>query len=554
MITTATPDKITKRWMRDASDELAVSNGCWFDERRGEWVVDWLRDYLRLYEGESAGQRFECLDWQLDATMRLFGWVRDSEDWGKNVRRFRRASIWTGKKNKKSPTLAAWCVYMFAGDNVHGQKCFPTAKNGTQVRQNVGRHIHEMIRQSEALMQECRINRVDGSVLHEPTRSLILPLSSENVQTQKAAEGLNGSIFVDETHVVDKQHMRRVSRAGISRPQPLQVEVSTAGDEPESYGMGRFKYAESVIAGNQKDDQTLCMIFAAPQDIKDEVIHADPEKYGKLANPSWGHTVKPGEFLHDYEMSKTRLADFADFKKYRLNIWQQSTSQWLSIHDWHACKSTDAHLDPDLETFAGLDLSRTTDFTAWVLYQPEIKKCWGHYWVPRERAEQLSGQYEIPIMDWAAQGWVTVTDASPIPRRKVHERFAEDCEKFRHLEYIGFDRALMSDSIEFLRDELGRTPKELAQGVMTLNSPSVALEELVCAGDLDHSNDPVLEWMLANTAVKPDSNGNIKPLKTDGGVRKHVDGIVALVMAICVSIENESSELSVYETPGMLTL
>ena len=97
------PDIITQRWMRDASDEWAVSQGCWFNEKRGKFTVDWLRDYLVLYEGEDAGKPFECFDWQYEATMRLFGWVRKCPDWGGERRRFKKASIWVAKKNKKSP-------------------------------------------------------------------------------------------------------------------------------------------------------------------------------------------------------------------------------------------------------------------------------------------------------------------------------------------------------------------------------------------------------------------------------------------------------------------
>ena len=180
------PDAVTKAWMRDASDDLAVRNGCRFDEDRGQFVVDWLYDYLRLYEGECAGQPFECKDWQYEATMRLFGWVRFDEDRGCELRRFRKASIWIPKKNKKSPTLAAWCVYTAFGDGEMGQKCFPSAKDGRQSKETVVRHIHEMIRQSDELADECKINKQTGSVFHERTRSLILPLSSDNVRAQKS--------------------------------------------------------------------------------------------------------------------------------------------------------------------------------------------------------------------------------------------------------------------------------------------------------------------------------------------------------------------------------
>ncbi len=562
---------MTKRWMRDASDELAVRNGCWMDEKRGQFVVDWLYDYLRLYEGECAGQPFECKDWQYEATMRLFGWQRKSAEWGRNIRRFRDASIWVAKKNKKSPQLAAWLIFLCCGDGEQGQKCFPTAKNGNQIRENVGRHIHEMIRQSPALMAECKLNKQTKHVFYEPTRSLIMPLSSENIQTQKALEGLNGSTGVDEVHVVDKEHMKRISRAGISRSEPLNIQVSTAGNEPESYGMGRFKYAQGVISGENKDDQTLAIIHAAPQDVSDEEIHKDPLKYGRMANPSFGHTVHESEFLHDYEVSKKTVADFADFKMYRLNIWQSAVNPWLSIHDWRQCPINEDFLDLDRLTYGGLDLSRTTDFTAWLKYQPgkmkhvdgkfipvrsalkrDTPRCSGHYWCPRERAVELSHQFEIPVLDWAEQGWVTLCDDNVIDRDDVHEYLQADAQDYSQLKYVGFDRYNADDTVKFAMHDLRWEMIDMAQGVQTLCAPSRFLEELVVLHRLDHRNDPVLAWMLQNTSVKIDENGNIKPVKTVGGVRKHIDGIVSLVMAICASMSVVPKRTSTYAETGML--
>ena len=452
-----------------------------------------------------------------------------------------------------SPTLAAWCIYMLCGDGEQGQKCFPTAKNGNQIRENVGRHIHEMIRQSPALMAECKLNKQTKHVFHEPSRSLIMPLSSENIQTQKALEGLNGSVFVDEIHVVDKAHMNRISRAGISRSEPLNIQVSTAGNEPESYGMARFKYAEGVIAGENRDDQTLAIIHAAPQDVPDELVHADPLKYGRIANPSFGHTVMESEFLHDYEVSKKNVASFADFKMYRLNIWQQATNPWLSIHDWRQCPVCEEPFDVTLPTYGGLDLSRTTDFTAWLKFQPgDVPRCSGHYWCPRERAVELSHQFEIPILDWEQQGWVTLNDDHVIDRDDIHEYLSADAEAFRQLKYVGYDRYNADATVKFGMDVLEWEMIDMAQGVQTLTAPSRQLEELVVSRNIDHCNDPVLAWMLQNTSVKIDENGNIKPVKTVGGVRKHIDGIVSLIMAICASMSVTPKRTSAYAEAGNL--
>ena len=529
------PDIVTKRWIRDASDEYAISQGCWFDEERAQWVVDWMYDYLRLYEGEAAGEPFECRDWQYDVTMRMFGWVRESSDWGRVIRRFRKACIYIAKKNKKSPQLAAWCIYMACGDGVQGQKCFPTAKDGSQIRENVGRHIFEMIRQSDALSAECTINKSKCSVFHEPTRSLILPLSSDNIRTQKSKEGLNGSVFVDETHVVDKAHMRRLSRAGISRPEPLQIEVSTAGDEPESYGYGRFQYAEGIAEGINKDIETLSAIYAAPQNVKDEDILAEPEKYARMANPALGHTVMLSELLHDLETSKKTPSDMADFKMYRLNIWQQSASPWISVHDWDACESTDEPLAEWTDTFGGFDLSRTTDLTAFLLYQPTSHKMIGHYWCPRQRALELSGKHEIPLLLWAEQGWVTLCDDRSIDRRDIHEYFdgIADSLSIRH---CGYDKYHADDTVKYCEAELGWEMVDIGQGMSSMCGPTKVLRELIIDGLLDHSNDPVLRWMFQNVSVERDKHGNECPIKAPGGVRKHIDGIVAAIMAIKVAM------------------
>jgi hypothetical protein len=91
---TTGPDRITKRWLRNASDELAVKAGCRFDEERARHAVDWIEGYCHLYEGDWRAADDQAGGLALDATMRLFGWVRYSEDWSREVRRFRKASIW----------------------------------------------------------------------------------------------------------------------------------------------------------------------------------------------------------------------------------------------------------------------------------------------------------------------------------------------------------------------------------------------------------------------------------------------------------------------------
>jgi phage terminase large subunit-like protein len=549
-----TIDEVTQRWIDNEADEKAAFNGCRFDEDRGQEVVNWLYTYLRLYEGECAGQQFECLDWQYDATMRMFGWVRFSERWNREIRRFRRASIWIPKKNKKSPTLAAWALYMFAGDGEQGQKCYLAAKDGTQARDIAGKHAIEMCKSSPELMAECAINKSKMQITHVPSRSILMPLSSDDERSQQSKEGLNGSSFVDETHVVDGKFIARIIRAGISRSEPIHAEMSTVGNDPDSYGKQQWDYGKEVEAGRIEDQSLLFMHFGIDEKTTDKEIADDPAKFGKIANPAWGHTVNEEEFLDDFNMSKVTVARFADFKMYRLNQWQQATNPWLSLHDWDACPAVEGELPTDADTFGGLDLSKTTDFTSWVLYQPgDLPRCRGHYWIPEQRAYELQRERNIPIFDWARDGWVTIAPGRKIDYSLVKQHVRADIDKYR-IGYVGFDPYNSDEVVRYCQDEAYVEMVECRQGCPTLSAPSKELERMVVSLGVDHRLDPVLRWMIGNTMIRMDENANIKPVKMANKQYRHIDGVVSLIMAIRMHMANPDAGRSIYDRPGALVL
>jgi phage terminase large subunit-like protein len=246
-------DKLTKRWIRNTSDELAVANGCRMDEERGQFVVDWAKSNLVLWEGEAAGQPLIATDWQYDCTIRMFGWVKPSEKYGRNIRRFREVLVGKPKKNKKSPTVAWWMLYLLDGDGEPGQNCYTAAKNGDQAR-IVQQHAVNMVQASPTLGEYFNVHKSTLTISVEETNSKMKVLSSENLRTQKAKEGLNGSCGIDEIHVVDEEYVRRIARMGISRAEPMMIQVTTAGDDPLSYGKKRYDYGKRVESGEFPND------------------------------------------------------------------------------------------------------------------------------------------------------------------------------------------------------------------------------------------------------------------------------------------------------------
>lgn len=584
-------DAITEAWVRNESDRLAVAKGCWFDVARGAYTVWWIERYCRLYEGEWAKQqilmRSGCQDvdqqitndwdsgglelslaranrycewianggqpdWQYECTMRMFGWVRHSERWGRTVRRFNAASIYIPKKQKKTPTLAAWGVYLTCGDGEEGAKCFGGAKDGNQAGIAMS-HAIAMVEQSPELSSECKINRNEKSIEHVPTRSKYKPLSSANERHKESKEGINGNILIDETHVVDRDFIKIISRAGISRAEPFHIEVSTAGNNPDGYGKERQDYARQVAAGAINDPQLFVAIYEAPQSLSDKELSADPIKYGRMANPAWGHTAHEEEFLADYERSKRTISGLADFKMYRLNIWQHSSSQWLRLDQWLAC-GEESTLDElaGKATACGLDLSKTRDMSALSIAIPVGNRVnlFCKLWMTESYIEANKDKADF-------QKWVECGDLVQIPGDIIQEQFIRDefdrLAELLDIKILVKDRALAADFTEWIEAEHARILQvDYPQSSQMMEKPIDDFEAAVIDKVLCHNNNLCLNWQAGHASVQENSRGwriIRKPKKDD---YRKVDGMVASVMAYW-GTKQLPKRSSVYKRRGVLT-
>lgn len=537
-------DATTRKWLRNKSDELAVANGCRFDLKRAKFVVDWIQKYCCLYEGEYAGQQMILKDWQYEAVMRLFGWVKYSDEWKREVRRFRKASMWVPKKNAKSPTLAAIGLYLLCGDGEQGQKVFSTAKDGKQAMIS-HTHAMEMVRRSPELAAACTINKSTGRITHEESRSFYSIISGDNIEGQ---EGLNGSILVDETHVVDARLMKVLKYAGASRSEPLQVEVSTAGNNPDGYGKAQCDRGAGVARGDFVEEDLFFIHYGAPPDVTDEQLDVDLITYGKMANPSWGRLIRETEFTSAYNAAKNSIGDLLDFKMYRLNIWQRASNPWLKSSDWGQCPVVRESDFEGSDCDAGLDLSRVSDMTALAMrfddpLDNDAAVIIPKFWLPEQYAKL--NNHLAPFLEWARAGWLTLTPGSVMDYGYLKSDIRKLATRFR-IRKLLYDEMYAEEVTQTLADgstdQQGKTLEEgigfervaFKQNIMSFAKPTEDFESLVIAHKLKHDGNPVLTWMAGHCAVYRDANGNKRPIKPDGktGGFKKIDGIVAAIMAL----------------------
>ena len=537
--------KVPKKWIRTPADELAIADGCWFDIKRANRVKEFFEQFLQHSQGEWAGDPFILLPWQWnDLIAPLFGWVRPN-----GTRRFRRAYIEIAKKNGKSTLCAGLSLYLLMADGEAGAEVYTAAADHKQAS-IVHNEAAKMVEASTELSEYLMVIDSTKTIGFPMKKSVLVALSAE-VGTK---EGLNihGLIF-DELHTQKTPALWNTLRhGGISRRQPLFIDITTAGVDQDSICREQHKYATGVLDGTIPDWSFFPYIRAA--DKEDD--WTDP-KVWKKANPSLGVTLKLEEFAEACREAQASPAKENTFKRYRLNSWTEQAVRWLRLTDWDKCNKSDGGIDENVlvgkKCYGGLDLSSSKDITAFSLLFPHedgTYSCIQRYWLPGDAVHRRSHEDKVPYDLWAEQGLFRLTPGPVIDLEMVKTDVLKLCERFGVGE-IAVDRWNATHMMQLLAAE-GLEIVPFGQGYGSMSSPTKELEKLVLSAKLDHGGDSVLRWMASNVAVKIDDAENLKPSKEHS--KERIDGIVALIMALGLSMVHEAETASCYEQHGIRTL
>lgn len=518
---------------------LATAGECVWDAAAGERPVQFLAKLCKHSVGPMAGKPFVLEPWQADFVRTLYGWRRPD-----GRRRFRRAFVMIPRKNGKSTLAAGMALFALLGDNEAGAQVYCAAGDREQASL-VFNQAADMVAQSAALTKAVKVRKSQRRIIFRNSYLRAIPAN------ESAAHGLNPSFVCgDELHVWPNRELYDALHTGTgARTQPVEVYITTAGYDQTSICYEAYQEAVAARDGQNDDPGLLPMIYEA----QPEEDWSDPAIWAK-ANPNLGVSVFDDYLLSQSQQARRNPAYENTFRRLHLNQWTAQESRWLPMADWDECDATPEPL-PDGETvWAGLDLSSTTDFSAFVLVakRGDGFKAQGHYWLPRDRADLIARKYNIPIERWVRGGWLTLCPGSTIEYGPIHAHIVAQSRQY-DLRGIGFDPYNAQATRVYLEDDVGLPMVEMRQGAMTLSGPSKQLERCVLEHTFDHSCDPVLRWFADNTAVKIDENANIKPLKRVANQAKHIDGISALVMAIGRAIA-EGDGRSIYEEEGALWL
>lgn len=532
---------VAPEWIRNPSDELAVSKGCYFDLEEGEAVVEFLETFCKQSKAEWAGRPLRLLDWQKDFILRLYGWKRPD-----GTRRFRKAYLEVPKKNGKSTLVSGLSLYHLIADGEGAPECYLNACDREQAG-IVFDEAKRMIEASPDLKGILRIVESKSRILFEAENGVLKAQSKETA----SKDGLNSSLVIfDELHRQPSPDMWRVYRySGASRRQPLILSITTAGHDRTSVCYGEHEYTEKVNAGQVQDIGHLGVIYGADQ--ADDF--SDPAVWRK-ANPSLGATIREEDFAEAYAEAVDKPSEFNEWLRLRLNVWTNAAERFLRRDKWDACGL--ARVDPaDLvgrKCYGGLDLSTTTDMTAAVfLFRGDEGgfDAVAKFWLPEDNLDELEKRSRAPYRMWADKGFLRLTPGNVVDYDLVYE------------ELVAFFKAhelvrLLADrwnATQFCTRLVGAgfTVEFLGQGFADLTEPTKELERMVLAGELRHGNNPVLNWHVDNAMAVRGDNESVKLSKAKSTGK--IDGAAALVNSIKGTL-SDRDEGSVYNTSELFLL
>ena len=272
------------------------------------------------------------------------------------------------------------------------------------------------------------------------------------------------------------------------------------------------------------------------------------------ANPSLGETIDIEKVRNVYISARENAAEENIFRQLRLNQWVKQSTRWMQMDKWDAC----AFLVNEEELigrncYGGLDLSSTSDITAFVLVFPprndeEKYIILPYCWIPEDNMRLRVRRDHVPYDGWTAEGCLETTEGNVIHYGFI-EKFIEELGTKYHIKEIAFDRWGATQMVQDL-EGMGFTVVPFGQGYKDMSPPTKELMKLTLEKRSAHGGHKVLRWMMDNVYVRQDPAGNIKMDKEKS--TEKIDAAVATVMALDRAIRNQGSEGSVYDGRGIL--
>ncbi len=352
--------------------------GSRFDEKAARHAVDWIERNVRHFKGRWAGRPFWLMAWQVRLVRELFGWKRAD-----GSRLFRSCYVEAPRKSGKSSLASAIALYLAFADGEAAPQVACAAYDREQASIVYAGARHMLEQTPELYAVTAIYNSRKEMQLRSNPGGWVRALSRETAG--QFGLDLHGLVFDELMTQKTPELWDALTTSGGSREQPLTFAISTAGWNQESVCFRQHELARQVAEGTVQAPGFLGVVYGAPMD-------ADwtDEQVWRAANPSLGETASIDFYREQCARAQAMPTEQNSFRTLLLSQWVGQAQRYLPMEAWDRCA---AMPEKRGTAFGGLDLSATTDLTAFVcLVEGSDVYAWafaGDGIVERERRDRV---------------------------------------------------------------------------------------------------------------------------------------------------------------------
>ncbi len=518
--------------------ETAEEDGYILDHKQGMFAINFFPQFLTHTKGPMAKAKlpFRLSPYQQFTIYNIIGWINAET----KLRRVNFVYEAVARKNGKTTQLAGLGLYCQALDGEEGPEIYVGATKEAQAK-TLWDQAFAFVDKS-LLLRTLGFRNTQREIRFSPTSGVFRFLGGDS----KTLDGLNPSLaLVDEYHAHKDDSVREVLESAMgARDNPLVYIITTAGFNLKSACKLAEDSYKDILSGINKDNHTLIMIHQL-----DEGDDWEDESVWEKSNPNMKYNDTLLDFMRrEYIKAKNQPSKIPNFKTKSLNMWVDGDNVWIPSDIWkrndinfgldrktHTKREVDINIFAKFGSYAGLDLSTTTDITAFVvLSEPDnegIRYIKPFLFCPEATIDKRSKEDQVPYRYWRDAGYIIATPGDVVDYDVIEDYIHKWYHPFG-IKRIERDRWNSNSIINHLVED-GYEVSDFSQTLSNFSHPTKMFEKLVYEGKIKHDGNPVMEWMLSGCVTIEDHNENIRISKGKSHANgKRIDGIIAGIMAL----------------------
>jgi phage terminase large subunit-like protein len=511
------------------------TNGWLFDEDSVNKVIEFIGQ-LKHSIGQYAHKPFILEPWQVFIIANIYGFYLT----GTNKRRFKTVYLEMARKNGKTALVAALSLYALCADNEPGAEILLAAnsKDQAKIAFNMVRAFAKAYDPEEKQLKRYRSDIVLNDIEHVKSNSSIDINAFIKTLAADAnkLDGYNCSLgIVDEYHSAPNSQVRDVIRSSQGmRTNPLLLTITTAGFDKNLPCYELHTLCTEIISGVKQDDSFFGVIYSIDKDDDWQ----NPNVWQK-SNPNLGITVNIDFLKEQVQQAINSPNDQVQVKTKNLNVWCDSITSWiLDEYILNATKKVDIAEFKGRNCYIGVDLASIADLTAvsYLFVKDDIYTFKTMYYAPSDALVKKIHADQDKYKDWAAHGYLKVIPGAVTDYDYVLKDML-DISTMCEIRKGYYDR-WNAEQWAILGKQRGLRLESFAQNIGNFNSPTKEFERLILSGKVILDDNPINRYCLRNVYLKPDSNGNVRPLKSNE--KNKIDGVISMLLSLAAYIQLKS--------------